>query len=233
MKKSRSLSEIQMTLHDAIKNQSEPTLLCAVISEKPPLSTTGRIDVYKTAYRLRMIESLRDDFSTLEEHTDAEHFERLAKDFLLMYPSRYQNLAEVSQHFPEFVKQKYPDLYQYAVQDWLEILSTLAAEPNDTEVISAEEIQAGALFKLKCMPATQVALFEEQSHLSFRTNGEINSATISHIEAHLLLFLKEGRTQEELLTWAQANSLGEEALAQYITRWIQLNIVFCERVITI
>lgn len=228
MKSSKKLSEIQNELHSSIKTGTNSAAICNIVCEKPPVGIRERLSIYQTAYQLRMVESLRDDFSSVSDHL-GDAFDALALKFLSENPSKYQNLAEVSQHFPDFIKVHANEMFIFALRDWMEIQSTIAAEPRESELANADDIIKGISFSLRKHPATQVVDKGDSSFLSYRHKDDIEFLNIKAPASELLKFLTVGKSQQEVLLWAQQNKLSEQTLGEYLTKWIQLNIIYCER----
>jgi hypothetical protein len=130
MKKTKSLYEIQSLLQDSIQKQTVPADLAEIILEKPPISTQLRLNIYQDAYQIRLVESLREDFESVESALTHIDFDTIAIQFIHSTPSEYQNLAEYSEKFPLFIQKQYPELAITAHLEWLEVLATHAADPK-------------------------------------------------------------------------------------------------------
>ncbi len=66
-------------------------------------SRSERVEVYRYAYRARMIEALAEDFPRVRSHLGNEPFENLVMRYLQASPSIYASLSEISRDFPAFV----------------------------------------------------------------------------------------------------------------------------------
>ncbi|MGZ3823854.1 MAG: HvfC/BufC N-terminal domain-containing protein [Bdellovibrio sp.] len=229
MKKSRSLFEIQTAFQEAIMNRSFSSLLAEEIVEKAPISNERRLEIYQDAYEIRMVESLSEDFPNVEKEIKSDVFEKLALEFLKKHPSRYRNLSEVSQNFPEFLKDKSKLLHEIAVQDWLQILSAYALEPLEETVASAEEIQNGMEFLIKKHPASLTLKVEQKIFLGYRHAWETNVVEISEKEMFLLSFIESARTLEEFSKFSLDLGFTETELGNLLSQWMKNEIVFCER----
>lgn len=229
MKNKKSLFEIQVALQDAIMNRRLPNELAHEISEKPPISSQRRLEIYQDAYEIRLVESLRDDFPSVEEKMHEEEFEVLAIEFLKLHPSIYRNLAAVSQHFPEFLKTKSNILFEAAVQDWLRVLSNYEADPEENMIVSAEAIQHGETFHLKKHPATHICITNSHIYLGYRYLWESQVVDISEKEMQLLVFLESPRTLEEFSNKSFELGLSETELSQLLSQWMKNEVIFCER----
>jgi hypothetical protein len=163
MKPSKNLAEIQSDIQQAVKQSTTPASLASLIREKPPLSIPDRMKIYQEAYRIRLLESLHDDFARVLEHAGQSKFETLCLEFIVKQPSTYADLGQWSQHFSDFLSDKSPELNQLASMDWLEILSSRAPErrqaalrlpmkSNAAKVLSCARSQPLVLLTFKADP---------------------------------------------------------------------------------
>ncbi|MGZ3772932.1 MAG: HvfC/BufC N-terminal domain-containing protein [Pseudobdellovibrionaceae bacterium] len=227
MKKKKSLVEIQIALQDAIVNRNLSTSLKNEILENPPISIERRLEIYQDAYQIRMIASLRDDFPLVEEKV-GDAFQSIALEFLQLYPSVYRNLAEVSQHFPDYLKNKSKDLYELAVQDWLMALASYAPELSNNENVTVQEIQNGVEFQIKKHPATFTAI-SPTFYLVYRHLSEYHVSQISEREVNLLEFVKSAKSLEQFSEKSFELGFTNTELSDLLSHWMQKEIVFCER----
>lgn len=238
MKNKKSLYELQTAIQDAITNRIFPDCLAETILEKPPISIDRRLEIYQDAYEIRMVESLREDFPAVAEalvkdslgFKGDDPFETMALEYLKEYPSKYYNLAEVSQNFPEFIKTKSVLLFELAVQDWLKMLSSYAPEPKSDSIVSAEAIQQGEAFLLKKHPATFAVKTDHHYYLSYRYLWDSYVYEISHQEAGLIDFLKSAKTLEEFTTRCFEMNFDELKMSELLAHWMNREIIYCERI---
>lgn len=238
MKNKKSFYEIQTALQDAITNRIFPDCLADTILEKPPISIDRRLEIYQDAYEIRMVESLREDFPAVAEalvkdslgFKGDDPFETMALEYLKEYPSKYYNLAEVSQNFPEFIKTKSVLLFELAVQDWLKMLSSYAPEPKSDSIVSAEAIQQGEAFLLKKHPATFAVTTDHHYYLSYRYLWDSYVYEISLQEAGLIEFMKSAKTLEEFSSRCFEMNFDELKMSELLAHWMNREIIYCERI---
>ncbi|MGZ3749492.1 MAG: HvfC/BufC family peptide modification chaperone [Pseudobdellovibrionaceae bacterium] len=233
MKNSTNLFELQLELQNAIKNKNLPQNLKEALYEKPPISISLRVQIYQEAYTLRLKESLRDDFPRVEEALDGKNlggkdFENLVLEFIQLHPSKFKNLAEYSGDFPEFLKTKSHLLYELAIKDWLEILSTQAPEPSHS--LSAVEVQEGVLFAIKRHPASFTQKIDEKYFLSFRIKDEIQFKELTQKEKDLLDYLRNRKSLGEVSSYSLNIGFSEMELQALFLSWMTQSIIYCERI---
>lgn len=227
MKKFVSLAETQRLIQKTVRNKSISEELLALIVEKPPISIHERLNIYQNAYFIRLSESLRDDFSRVEDQIDTEEFNKIIIEYIMQNPSKTSNLAEYSKAFPDFIKSKKIEAYAFAQKDWMEILSRQAAEPNSN--LSWEEIKSGKAFTVKVHPATNIIAIEEGGILSYRKSEEIFFQEVNYEKRMLLEFLRKNRTLDSLAKFSDELGVEQDLLMSTIFEWIKDGIIFCER----
>jgi hypothetical protein len=63
-----------------------------------------RLGTYYNAYRIRLIDSLAIDYSTLEKYLGREAFENMALDYLQRYPSTHPSVRWFGQNLPAYLQ---------------------------------------------------------------------------------------------------------------------------------
>ncbi len=222
---SKNLAELQSIIQNAIQTQTLPNSVHNLVLEKPPISTLKRIKIYQDAYLIRLTESLRDDFSRVEEKLPQDIFENIVHNFIMTTPSRSKNLAEYSETFPNYIKTNYPELFRPAMMDWMEILSSHAAEPK--RKISIDEINSGKSFKVRTHPATIAQEIDGKLFLAYRREKDVQFYVTNESEERLFHFLEHERSIDDLTKIVDQN-FPETMLMTTITKWIKESIIFCE-----
>lgn len=226
MKNIKNLSELQLLIQKSVQTQTLPLELMDVILEKPPISIRERLSIYQEAYQIRLLESLRDDFSKLENFLAEEQFEKLAQNFIRTNPSTFSNLAEYSEKFPNFVKIYHKEAFELAQREWLQVLSSQA--PTPAQLISFDEIQSGQAFTIQVMPSTISRQIGDIRIAYYRHNDETRSLELNLPLFKFLQFLETSKTLEELTQFAQELNLNDEHIAKTIHEWIRNGIVYCK-----
>lgn len=228
MTKLKSLSELQILIQTSVQNKLMSSELNQIVIEKPPISIQERIKIYQNAYHIRLLESLRDDYSRVEAKIGEIEFENLASVFIEKTPSRVRNLAEYSKSFPDFIKTQKPSVYLEAVMDWLEIISVNAEMP--ARQMSSEDIQSGTAFKITTLPSTIAERVGNYSIVVSSIGGESKFLDLDEMPFNFLKFLETERDLQEIGQYAQDHKIDDEILSKLISEWIQNKIIYCKAI---
>lgn len=226
MNRIKNLSDLQLLIQKSVQSRTLPHELMDLVLEKPPISISDRISIYQDAYQIRLLESLRDDFSRVESAIGEDQFEKLALDFIRDNPSLVRNLAEYSENFPAFVKIHHEDAFVLATMNWLEVLSSHA--PNPETQLSHEEIQSGRAFKIQARPSTIARQVENSRITIYRHNDETYALDLTSPMFELLQFLGSSRTVDELSQFAHQLNIEDDLIAKTIHEWISKSVVYCQ-----
>lgn len=228
MKKPLNLFNVQILLQKAIQNQTESDVLLELIKDKPPIQRHERFSVYKNAYRIRLSESLSEDFLRVENKLGTEEFEKLIQKCILSTPSTYKNLAEYSYLFCEFIKKHRIEAYKEAMIDWLEILSNKASNP--VRSLSGEQVNEGKLFKVQKHPSTILKIDNDIKIAVYSKNNEVSILETNAETFGLLQFLESERSIEEISHYIEKNVLHDNTITNLIFEWIKEGVLYCKSI---
>ncbi|HUY31812.1 MAG TPA: DNA-binding domain-containing protein [Pirellulales bacterium] len=79
-----------------------------VVTRSQALTALERLAIYGYAYRARLVECLREEYSVLRHALGEEAFDAFAIDYLRMYPSRSYTLSQLGANFPRFLAETRP-----------------------------------------------------------------------------------------------------------------------------
>ena len=116
-----TLIEIQNNFQDYLLDQSQPII--AEIVSTPKIQAQTRMDVYENAYRLRLIETLTDNFIGLNGLAGDVQFEKIARQYIDAVPSTHKNIRWYGDHLASFLRDTTPwntepTLAEMADVDW-------------------------------------------------------------------------------------------------------------------
>jgi hypothetical protein len=246
-----SLAQIQSEISQAIKTGETNTKLISIVTERAPLTVAQRLIIYQEAYRIRMLESLSDDFprvraalkkKSLINLTAKISFRELVYEFIQSQPSRLHNLGEYSATFldyllseaikpPLLLSQKLAELlHECATQDWLETISFHARDLNKDEAVTTNEINAGHPFLIKKHPATQTLRTATKIFLASRGVNDTHVKEITENEFNLINFLEVSRNIEEVSSRAEYLGIDSLTAQTLFSTWIQAGVIYCERI---
>lgn len=223
------LSEVQRSFARSIKDAEPSGDFLNLVREASPATAKVRLDVYRAAYKIRMVESLRDDFARTEEKAGESEFQVLAESYLSETPSRYASLAEFSQGFPDFLRKKSPALYRTASIDWIEILASHARVPDADRVLSASEIQDGASYRIIRNPTLHSFTDSEGSVLAYRAKDVTFTKNLEPSEFQILELFANAQEPDSLALALAENEVDADVALPLISEWVTAEILYCER----
>jgi hypothetical protein len=99
----------------------------SVVTRSQALTAAERLAIYSTAYHLRLLECLREEFAVLRQTLDDEIFDSFAFDYLRAYPPSSYTLNHLGALFPRFLAESRPPREPDAeTPDWADCLIELA-----------------------------------------------------------------------------------------------------------
>lgn len=237
MKKSAGLYEIQKTIQGLIQNSlvasdtdQELKRVSPILKEKPPISIKERMGIYKNAYKIRMLESLRDDFSRVENHLGSEQFNFWALRYADEYRSKYSNLAEFGQFFSDFLRTVSEDLYELASLDWIEILANTSKRYDLKRAITTEELGQGRAFKFIRNPTLYAFKGRNAMTVAYCVLEDVLIVNVGAFDFEILETLKSPTTFEELSKYFEVSKWQETEILNGIEKLIKDQMIFCERI---
>ncbi|NLS13418.1 DUF2063 domain-containing protein [Vibrio sp. SM6] len=90
-------------------------------SSENPLSATERLNIYHNAYRARLLEVMEDTFAHTALYLGEVWFEQLAKRYIELHHSTFNNIGLYGDLFASFLHQQLPqdgDVAELATMDW-------------------------------------------------------------------------------------------------------------------
>ena len=93
------------------------------IGETPAVSREKRLSIYGNAYYLRIIEVLGANFSSVRNVVGGPAFHRLARAYLVRYPSTFKSIDDIGHRLPGFLRRhsltkRYGFLPDLATLEW-------------------------------------------------------------------------------------------------------------------
>lgn len=131
---SPSLAELQARFQAAVVDGADEVL--ALIPPNSRTTNAVLLGVYRHAYAARLVEVVRSAYPILAGRMGAEAFERMARRYVALYPSRHANARWYASDVPELLAQgefqASPDLHEIAQ---LERQLDLAFDAADAPVL--------------------------------------------------------------------------------------------------
>lgn len=115
-----SLSELQHSLFKSILNDEDSTDSLSWIADKGTLSASQRASIYRSAYNIRLYETLTNDFPKLFKYLGDAQFHKLAQYYIIQQPSQHPSLRYFGDGLPGFLKanspyKDFPQLFDLAL----------------------------------------------------------------------------------------------------------------------
>lgn len=153
------------------------------------------VPIYARAYRLRVIESLKEDFPLLTILLGSQ-FEDLAFSYLDSISANYANLLELGSQFPRFIQKTRREsevLFEIAQFEWALLMAQNINDPNKL----IENISESSQICLS--PTTQVFKFNHSWSSSEDSVEIVNNLQLVLISARIEGFVSEVTPQEFLI----------------------------------
>ena len=132
----------------------------AAVVTRGHLDPAVRMEVYRNAYHLRLIECLADDFPAVQELLGKDRFARIARSYIAAFPSRQPNLNRYSIRFPDFLAAESRQAFaaDLARLEWamIEAIHAAPAEPFDLTELQALAPDHWADLRLRPAPASRL-----------------------------------------------------------------------------
>ncbi|RXJ72703.1 DUF2063 domain-containing protein [Veronia nyctiphanis] len=104
------------------------------------LPSKGRLDIYHNAYRIRLIEVLRENFEHTAIYLGDDWFNQLAKTYVEQHPSTYNNIGYYGDKFAEFLLKQLSEDKEVAELAELDWLLRRAFDGEDSGVLTMETL---------------------------------------------------------------------------------------------
>jgi hypothetical protein len=117
--KALALTDLQVAFHEHLLNGS-PKIAQEVVSGGR-IGVAHRLHIYHNAYRVRLLENLKDAFEKTGAYLGDATFESSALAFLEEHPPQHRNLRWHGADFPPWLADRFPrdlDIAELATLDW-------------------------------------------------------------------------------------------------------------------
>jgi hypothetical protein len=137
----KTLAELQLALQDFLLDKTVDA--SALTLETPNFSKQERLQIYHEAYRLRLIDALRNDYPALEAYVGHDEFIALTTEFIAEHPSHHSSLRWLGEKLPDFLRkhahwQEHIEVVELAEFEWRQVMAFDAA---DTSLATLDELR--------------------------------------------------------------------------------------------
>lgn len=168
MAESKQLHDLQQNFMNYVLGESSD--MVEKIESTPALSAKGRLDIYATAYKLRLKEAITTDYAKLHGYLGDEQFDSVMERYIDKYPSHITNLRYYSISMPILLREEQP-FNQMPVLAELATIEAAFADSFDAEDHSFVTInnlaelapEAWATLQLKFQKSVQVLTIEHNT----------------------------------------------------------------------
>ena len=181
--KLQTLAELQNSLQDFLLGKISDA--SALTLATPSFSREARLEIYHQAYRLRLIDALRNDYPALQTYLGEDNFAALAMEFIATNPSHNPSLRWFGEKLPHFLKdhaehQNHIEIVELAKFEWAQAMAFDAADVatatlGDVRMLKPEqwmEMQLGfhpSVQRLNChsnAPIVWNSLIKDQTEIA-------------------------------------------------------------------
>ena len=189
----KTLAELQAALQDFLLDKKTNTNDLTL--ETPAFSRSERLAIYHNAYRLRLIDTLSNDYPALKFYVGEDDFTKLASEYIEQHPSKNPSLRWLGEHLAAFLRthvdwQEKIHLAELAEFEWAQINAFDAA---DTNLATIEDLR---LLLPEDWMTLQLQFHPSLQQLHFYSNApeQWNGAIKDELAV-------ETKTNAELQTW--------------------------------
>lgn len=212
-----SLAEVQRQLQDFLLDK--PSQAMSLTLETPAFSRSERLEVYHQAYRLRLIDALRNDFPALESYVGSEAFADLCEAYITVNPSRHTSLRWLGERMPAFLREHEKTranivLAELAEFEWSQIMAFDAADEAP--------ITVGALASLPPEQWASLTLIFHASLQAFAFYSNVPSLWHALIKEHKLINVEVDNETSDWLVWREHMQVVYRRLERAETEALQL-----------
>jgi hypothetical protein len=176
----KTLAELQIALQTFLLDKS--TDASALTLATPNFSTQARLHIYHQAYRLRLIDALRNDYPALEIYLGEAEFISLALEFISEHPSHNPSLRWLGEKLPEFLRthahwQAHTEVLELAEFEWRQVMAFDAADASLTSIAELRALPPEQWFTLKLELHPSLQLMHCYSNAPARWNAATKNNT--------------------------------------------------------
>lgn len=158
--KNLSLGDVQCHIQDYLLKKSQHAL--TLTTDTPEFSRDERLDVYLQAYRLRLVDALRNDYPALAAQMGDDDFREACEAFLQQHPSRHPSLRWLGEKLPGFLRLhatwgQSADTVELAEFEWAQAMAFDAADVPSLplEALSSLAPEQWLALRLRFHPSLQ------------------------------------------------------------------------------
>ncbi len=196
------------------------------IAESNTLSVAQRINIYSTAYYLRILETMKKNYPALHKKMGDDSFDTLIGDYILAHPPQQYSLNYVDEHFVGFIKE--PELSNIALFEKKELESFFSKNSKSLTLECLESIpqEHWMGLQLRLIPSCRLVEFDRDQDrhiLFFRPELNVHYRVVDDTQAMLIQHLEKEARFDLLCERAAELSSQEDAVnlvGSYLITWV-------------
>lgn len=173
---SASLSETQRWFYSGVTADgpmADSTQIDRRLTRSSQLNGAERMAVYRTAYHLRLLECLREEYPVLRATVGDEAFDQFCQDYLRESPPKSYTLGRLSESFVAHLRRTRPPRTS-ARSDWFDFVLNLATFED-----TLQRVFDGPGSESQQVPMQQISLTHE-SRLAVRLCPSLHLLALAH-----------------------------------------------------
>ncbi len=185
------LDQLQNDFFEWVAGADEiPDRPAALVVNGGALQPSTRVGVYAEMYWLRMLDTLRADFSRVVKAVGDEAFEVLVAKYIKEHPSKHFSLGRLGHAFSEFLRSEEPSVADIAALEWAESQAFVAADGPVAEASALAVINEETFALVRLTPTPSLQLVGRT--IVWRRGFEVFHVEVSEAEARALESLLSG-----------------------------------------
>jgi hypothetical protein len=209
--KPTQLSALQRAMQDSILGTDN----AATISVHNAPEGAERLQIYASAYQLRLQEALASNFPMLQSHLGAESFAAVANEYIAAHPSNHVSIRDVGAQLAQWLRDhraNEPWLAEFACFEWA---LAHAFDAQNAATVSMESLAAlqpaqWPTLQFQFAPATQRVTSHTNAPELYRAAANDEGAAqgeVSETSSEWLIWRRELTAQYRSLTRTEADAL--------------------------
>ena len=243
----KTLKELQEEFQEYVI-QDDPRVGVEVLKPRN-MEVEGRLNVYRNAYYLRLVDILKEDYSVLYTMMGEDAFNAMVRAYLKVYPSNHYSVRTVGAHLAVFLKNTQacdPSFSELAAFEWAMNVALLAADIDTLTMDALAEVapEAWGDMRLRLHPSVQTVTthfnvmerwraindgeddldllqLEDPKHLLvWRRDREVYFCVLSDLQYYLIDAIKKGECFG-VLCETMLSYLEEASVVQWVASTLQ------------
>jgi hypothetical protein len=173
-------------------------LVTSILTPGPQLDPLGRLEIYRRAYHLRLIECLLDDYPAVAATLGEEAFEELCRKYIALHPSTDASLNSYGRHMSNLCRTELNLSFvaDLATLEWaiVEVIHAAAADPLTMTGLAAMPASRWADARLVATPAFRLLRFGYPINRYFQAFREGSSPAVPSPSTSSVVVYRSGPT---------------------------------------